>query len=146
MHHLLLILHLLAVTIWVGGHLILCFRFLPKALREQNFKIVQDFEEQYETIGIPALLILVISGVLLSYQYNVTISKWFSFSNSIEKVVSTKLILLLITFLLGFHARFFIIPKLCKENLYQLAVHIIVLTSIAVTMLIVGTFVRMGGF
>ena len=145
MYHILLIIHILAVTIWVGGHLILAFRFLPKALKEKNPDIIQDFEKQYEPIGIPALLVIVITGVLLAYQYNVTIGTWFSFSNSIEKVVSIKLILLIATLIMAIHARFFIIPKLNKENLNQLAWHIIILTITACAMLVLGTFVRMGG-
>jgi len=145
MHQLLLILHLLAVTIWVGGHLILALRFLPKALREKNPLIISDFEKQYEAIGIPALLILVITGVLLAYQYDVPLNKWFSFSNSIENVISTKLLLLFTTLCLAIHARFFIIPKLSKENLNQLALHIYAVTTIAIAMLVLGTFVRVGG-
>jgi putative copper export protein len=145
MHQLLLIIHLITVTIWVGGHLILALRFLPKAILEKNPKVILDFEKQYETIGIPALLILVITGVLLAYQYDVSIDKWFSFSNSIESVVSTKLLLLFTTLGLAIHARFFIIPKLNKENLNQLALHIFAVTAIAIAMLVLGTFVRVGG-
>jgi len=35
-HHILLILHLLAATIWVGGHLFLSIRFLPEAFRKKR--------------------------------------------------------------------------------------------------------------
>lgn len=145
MHQILLILHLITVTIWVGGHLILALRFLPKALREKDPSVILNFEKEYEAIGIPSLLILVITGVLLAYQYDVTISKWFSFSNSIEKVVSTKLLLLFATVALAVHARFFIIPNLNQKNLNQLALHIFAVTTIAVAMLVLGTFVRVGG-
>lgn len=144
-HHLLLILHLLSATVWVGGHLILCFRFLPKAMREKNPEVIKDFEKQYEPLGIPALLIQVITGIMMAYDYNVTLSTWFTFSNSIEKVVSTKLLLLVITLGLAVHARFFIIPKLTVSNLRQMAIHIIVLTTIATSMLVIGSLVRIGG-
>ncbi|HRA60693.1 MAG TPA: copper resistance protein CopD [Bacteroidia bacterium] len=145
MHQLLLTIHILSVTVWVGGHLILALRFLPKALKEGNHHVILNFEKLYEPIGIPALLITVITGFLLAYQYNVTISTWFSFSSSIEKVVSIKLILLIATLVMAIHARFFIIPKLSKSNLNQLAWHIVLLTLTACTMLVLGTFVRMGG-
>ncbi len=145
MHHLLLILHLLSATIWVGGHLILCLRFLPKALREKDPQVIRDFEKQYEPIGIPSLLILVITGIMMAYDYNVTISSWFSFSNSIEKVVSTKLLLLFLTLGLAIHARFFLIPKLSLATLRQMAAHIVILTCVAVSMLIFGSMVRIGG-
>jgi len=144
-HHFLLLVHLVSATVWVGGHLILCFRFLPKAIREKNPEVIRDFEKQYEPLGIPALLLQIISGIWMAYDYNVTISSWFSFSNSIEKVVSIKLFLLFLTLGLAIHARFFIIPKLSIATLRQIAIHIIVLTTVAVTMLVIGSFVRIGG-
>jgi putative copper export protein len=145
MHHLILIIHLFAATIWVGGHLVLCIGFLPKALKNKDPQIILNFEKTYEKIGLPALLILVTTGIFLAYTYNVRVSDWFSFDNAIEKVVSLKLILLLCTLSLAVHARLFIIPKLNTENLTFMALHIIAITLIAVTMMIVGTFVRFGG-
>lgn len=144
-HHLLLITHLLSATIWVGGHLILCFRYLPLALKKKDPNIIREFEKQYEPIGIPALLLLVITGIIMAYDYNVTFSSWFTFSNNIEKVVSIKLILLMITLALALHARFFIIPKLEISSLRLMSIHIIILSIVAVTMLIFGSLVRVGG-
>lgn len=146
MHHLLLVIHLFAATIWVGGHVILSIGFLPKALKHKDPGIITNFEKSYEKIGLPALLLLVISGIMLSYRYDVTISGWFSFKTSIEKVISTKLILLFCTLGLAIHARLFIIPKLSIKSLNFMALHIIVITLIGITMMTVGTFVRFGGF
>lgn len=134
-----------AATIWVGGHVILSIGFLPKALKQKNPEIITAFEKSYEKIGLPALLLLVISGVMLAYQYNVTIGSWFAFKNSIEKVISTKLLLLFCTLGLAVHARLFIIPKLNVKSLNFMALHIIVITLIGITMMILGTFVRFGG-
>ena len=146
MHHILLIFHLLAATVWIGGHLILSIGFLPKALKEKDPGIITNFEKSYEKIGLPALLILVITGIFLSYRYGITISNWFSFENAIEKVVSIKLILLFLTLVLAIHARIFIIPKLSAKSLPFMAAHIILITMVGLTMMIVGTFVRFGGF
>ncbi|NOU37275.1 MAG: copper resistance protein CopD [Ferruginibacter sp.] len=145
MIHFYLIIHLIAAAIWVGGHIILLLGYLPKALREKNTKIIESFEKKFEPIGIPALLVQIITGILMAYHYNITISNWFSFSNSIEKVISLKLILLFITLGLAIHARIFIIPKLSAKNLAFLALHIILINLIAITMLALGTFIRYGG-
>ncbi len=145
MHHVLLIIHLLAATVWIGGHLILSIGFLPKALKERAPEIITNFEKSYEKIGLPALLVLVVTGIFLSYSYGITISDWFSFRNSIEKVVSIKLILLFTTLGLAIHARFFIIPKLSAKSLPLMAAHIILITLVGITMMVVGTFVRFGG-
>lgn len=144
-HHLLLIIHLLSATIWVGGHLILCFRYLPLALKNKDPNVIREYEKQYEPIGIPALLLLVITGIIMAYDYNVTFSSWFTFSNNIEKVVSIKLILLFTTLVLALHARFFIIPKLEVSSLRLMSIHIIILSIVAVTMLVFGSLVRVGG-
>ncbi len=145
-HQITLIIHLLAGTIWVGGHLILCFRYLPKALKKKDPQVIREFEKQYEPLGIPALILLIITGILMAYDYNATISTWFLFSNDIEKVVSIKLLLLFSTLILAIHARFFLIPKLTTSNLLFMSLHIIILSSIAVAMLVFGSLVRIGGF
>ncbi|MCU0441835.1 MAG: CopD family protein [Bacteroidia bacterium] len=145
MHQLLLIIHLVAATIWIGGHLILCLGILPRAIKTDNPNIILQFEKQFEPIGIPALLLLVISGILLSLQYDITISKWFTFTQSIEMVISYKLILLLIIFMLALHARFILIPKLTIENMYKLGWHIVLVTLLSVSMLVLGSSIRFGG-
>jgi putative copper export protein len=146
MHYLLLVTHLLAATIWVGGHLILSLGFLPAAIRKKDPSLITNFEKHYERIGIPALLILVITGISLSYLYNIPVSNWFSFENAIEQVISLKLSLLLFTLILGIHARFFIIPTLSNKSLNKIAFHIILITLTGVTMLFAGSTVRFGGF
>lgn len=145
MHHLLLIIHLFAATIWIGGHLILSIGFLPDALKKKDPSIITNFEKSYEKIGLPALLLLIITGILLSYNYNVIVSDWFSFKSSIERVVSIKLLLLFSTLFLAVHARIFIIPKLNAKLLPFMAFHIILITLIGLSMMVVGTFVRFGG-
>lgn len=107
--------------------------------------IISGFEKRYEIIGLPSLLLLVITGIAMAYRYGIFINTWFSFSHSIEKVVSFKLLLLLVTVLLALHARLFIIPRLRVATLWLLAVHIILVTVIGITMLVLGSFVRFGG-
>lgn len=144
-HHILLILHLLSATIWVGGHIVLSLAFLPEALRKKDPNIILNFEKQYEKVGVPALLLLIVTGVWMAYDFNASISTWFSFASPIEIVVSAKLILLLLTFAFGLNAQKRIIPKLNPKNLNLMAFHIISVTTIGVLMLILGSTVRYGG-
>lgn len=146
-HHLLLIIHLVSACIWVGGHLYLAIRLLPKILKQRNVTLLLNFEKSYEPVGMTALLLLVISGIWMSLQFGIQITDWFSFSNPLERVVSLKLTLLLATVAFALSARIFVIPKL-KENankLILMAFHILAVTLIGLTMLILGTFVRYGG-
>jgi len=144
-HHIFLIIHLICAAVWVGGHLFLVIRIIPKAIKEKNSSILKNFKNRFEPIGMPALILLLVSGILLAYQYNVKIATWFSFSNAIEKVVSIKLILLLCTFLLAMTAEFLIFPKLTENNIKKAVVPMVLVTVIAVAMLILGSFVRFGG-
>jgi len=144
-HHILLIVHLLAATIWVGGHLFLSIRFLPEAIKTKEVSIIKNFKDKFEPIGMPALIILILTGIAMAYDYDVTFTKWFSFSNGIEKVVSLKLILLFITITLAVNAQLFLFPKLTSKNLPKAALQIILVTLIGVTMLILGSLVRIGG-
>lgn len=144
-HQLVLIVHLLAATIWVGGHLLLVFRFLPATLKHKDLTILYDFRAKFGKIGIPSLLILVLTGVLLAYDYGVPVSKWFSFSEPIETIISTKLLLLLASVALAVHSQKFVFPKLTADKMTLVVIEIITVTLIGVTMLILGSLVRIGG-
>lgn len=147
-HHILLILHLIAATIWIGGHLYLCICILPKALRKKNAEELLKFEKGYEPLGLTALAVLITTGIWMALKFGITPSLWFSFNSPIEKVVSIKLLLLLLTISFALSAQIRIIPKLKRgdsEKLVEMAFHIIGITFIGVAMLVLGTFVRYGG-
>ncbi len=146
-HHLLLIIHLMAATVWVGGHLYIAIRILPQTLKTKDCTKLLALEKNYEPLGMSALLLLVITGIWMTLQFGITLDHWFSFTNPIEKVTSTKLVLLFSTLLLAISAQIRVIPKL-KSNpkkLVEMAAHIIAVTLIGIAMLIFGSFVRYGG-
>ena len=148
-HHILLVLHLIAATIWVGGHLVLAIGYLPKALKHKDFSYIGNFEKTYEPIGMPSLAVLVITGILMAYDYNAGFSSWFSFATPIERVVSLKLTFLLTTVCFAISAQTRVLPKLRKGQLNKLpemAMHIICVTLIGVLMVILGSLVRIGGW
>lgn len=145
-YSILIFIHILAATIWTGGHLILAISILPKALKEKNAEVVRQFEEKFERLGIPALIIQILTGLRLSYLFKPNIAGWFSFENRISTHITLKLILFCITLLLAMHARLRLIPKLKSDNLNMLAVHIIAVTVIAVLFVLVGVSIRLGGF
>lgn len=146
-HHFLLVLHLLAAAVWVGGHLLLLISYVPQALKKKDKHIILHFESRYEKTGMTALVTLVVTGIAMAINYAVMPTQWFTFSLPVERVVSTKLLLLLITVLFAISAQKFVIPKLKKgsNNIIPLVVHIIGVTTAGVLMLILGSFVRFGG-
>ncbi|MFZ2906239.1 MAG: CopD family protein [Cyclobacteriaceae bacterium] len=137
----LVLLHVLGATVWAGGHLILSIGFLPQALKHRDISIVLNFEKHYEKIGVPALLIQVITGISMALIY-VPFSEWGSLATPHHVYLWTKLGLLLATLVLGIHARIFIIPKLTPEKLSFLAMHVILVTILAVALVITGLSFR----
>jgi len=133
--------HIIAATIWTGGHLTLALGFLPKALKNNDFKIIESFETKFEPIGIPALLVLVASGIYMAMVYTTNFFA-FDFSDHYNKHIYIKLILLICTIALAIHARFVLIPK---RNLKPLSYHIILVTLLAVVFVFVGFSARSGG-
>lgn len=145
--HIYIVLHILCVTIWVGGHLIISLLVLPGALRDKSATGLLEFERKYEPLGMPALVILVATGIRMAYIYQVKMHSWFSFSSQIETVVSLKLLCLLGIVVLALNANLRVIPALKKSNKYLpvMAWHIIGVTTLSLIMLTLGTFIRYGG-
>lgn len=133
--------HIICATIWTGGHLILSLAYLPKALKLNDFSIIESFESKYERIGMPALIILAITGIFMAAIYAPNLFL-FDFSDHYTKHITIKLGLLLCTIGLAIHARFFLIPK---KKLKPLSYHIIGVTILSVLFVFVGFSMRSGG-
>ena len=133
---------MIGACVWVGGHLVLAISVLPKALKEKNPDVVRTFEEIFEKIGIPSLILQVVTGIWIAHLY-IGVHNFFSFENTAFTHVSVKIILLIATLLLAAHARLVIIPKLNADNLFSLMLHIIAVTIIAIAMLFTGLNFRL---
>ena len=139
----LLLIHLIGASVWTGGHLILSLTILPKALKNKELKPIQDFESSFERVGLPALLLQVITGIRMAYIYQPNIAEWFQFSSHLNTQIGIKVILLITTIALAIHARLFIIPRLTKASLPQLAYHIIGVTVLSLCFVFIGLNVRL---
>lgn len=141
----LILLHVLGATVWVGGHLILSIGFLPKALQQKDPSIVLDFERQYERIGLPALLIQIVTGISMALIY-VPLSEWGSLATSHHVYLWTKVGLLAGTVASAIRVRFFILPTLTRETLPTLAFYIVLVTVFALLFMITGLSFRFSYF
>jgi len=146
MYNFILTVHLPAATIWVGGHLVLLFGFLPKAILNKDPSHVLNFELVYEKLGIPALLLQVITGLWLGFQKIPNFLLWWDWSNYSSKLLSLKIIFLVATILLALHARLRLIPNLNSKNLRFLALHILGVTILSICFLLAGLSFRTGFF
>ncbi|MRI31945.1 copper resistance protein CopD [Endozoicomonas sp. OPT23] len=144
MYGIFLFLHILAATVWTGGHLVLACGILPGVLKNRDIEFLQRFENAFEKIGIPALIIQVLTGLHLAFRMLPDTSMWFDFNNPISRIVSIKVILLLTTIAFALDARLRIIPKLSQDNVVSLTWHIIPVTIISVLFVLAGVSFRTG--
>lgn len=146
MYSFLLILHILGATVWTGGHIVLALAILPYVLRNKDVNFLKTFESLYEKVGIPSLVIQVVTGFMLTAYY---ISYDFSLitqSPALHTIFLTKFGLLALIILFAFHARVRIIPNLNENNLIALALHIIPVTIISILFVLAGAGFKLGWF
>lgn len=139
----LLTLHVLGATIWVGGHLLLAVAILPGAWRARDPDPIRAFESRYERIGLPALILQVVTGIWLALQIAPDPADWLAAPGA-GRAAAVKLGLLLATVGLAIHARLWLIPTLRPDTVRALGLHIIGVTLLALAMLVVGVLIRFG--
>lgn len=144
MYGFLLAVHILSATIWTGGHIVLSLVILPRVLKNRSPAELLNFESGFEKIGMPALIIQIISGLMLAYQLIPDVSLWFDFSNPLAHGIVAKLSLLALTLVFAIDARFRVIPKLSESNLVDMALHIIPVTIFSILFVLVGVSFRAG--
>ena len=144
MYGIILLLHILAATIWTGGHIVLSIVVLPKILKERSPEALLDFESVYEKIGMPALIVQVLTGVILAYRMVPDFNQWFDLANPISHAIMAKLGLLALTVGFALDARFRVIPTLSETTLTVMAWHIVPVTIFSILFVIVGVSFRTG--
>lgn len=138
-------LHVLAATLWTGGHLVLALAVLPKALRTRSPQTLLQFEQSYEHVGMAALAIQVATGLWMALQLVPDWGQWFSPDTAMERAVSLKLALLAATALVAAHARARVIPNLSAQTLPLMAWHVSAVTLLGVGFVLTGVAFRYGG-
>lgn len=134
-----LVLHLLGASVWVGGHLVLLLTVLPRAVRERDPEVLLRFERPYERIGIPALIVQLITGLWLAHRLVPGVLPAFALADPLQRLVALKLLLLLGTAVTGAHARLCILPRITPERLPRIAWHVGLVTAMAIALLVSGT-------
>lgn len=144
MYKYVLVIHILAATVWTGGHLVLALALLPKILRDRSVENLLAFESAYERWGMSALVIQVVSGLWLAYIRLPDITQWFTAGSFSARLIQLKLLLLALTLTVAMDARLRVIPRLSAETLPSMALRIRLITLLGVGFVIVGTTFRTG--
>lgn len=144
LHHVLLILHLLGASVWVGGHIVLVRIVLPEALHERSPERLLKFERAFSRIGAAAMLVQFTTGVLLAHQALGGWQNLFRHSTPAAPFILAKLVLLAATIAFALDANYRIFPKLDQARMKLFAFHAWATTILAILMLIVGASIRLG--
>lgn len=138
MYGVLVLLHVLGATIWTGGHIVLSVVVLPRVLSERSPEQLLAFETAYERIGIPALVVQVVTGFMLAYRWIPDAGEWFNMANPVAHGIVGKILLLLLTVGFAIDAKFRVLPNLSEDNLKSMVWHIVPVTIISILFVVVG--------
>lgn len=123
-----LFLHLIGASIWVGGHLYLLIRLMPKFVRDHDVAGFLTFEKSYEPLGMTALAVQIITGL---YMLNAItpMATWLTPMGALTALIHAKLTWLLLTIITALYARFRVVAKLEQGNyndstLKVMAIHV----------------------
>ena len=123
-----LFLHLIGARIWVGGHLYLLIRLMPRFVRDQDVAGFLKFEKSYEPLGMTALAVQVLTGL---YMMNaiVPVATWLTPMSYLTALIHAKLTWLVLTIITALHARFRVVAKLeqgkfTDSTLKVMAIHV----------------------
>jgi hypothetical protein len=110
----------------------------------RSIEEIVRFEQAYERVGVPALLVQVATGLWLAKRLVPEWSDWLSLAYPFSKGICVKLLLLLLTIGLALHARLRLLTHLTPERLPVLGVHIWMVTLLSVLFVLSGTAFRAG--
>lgn len=115
-HSILLAFHVLGACIWFGGQVVLSCVILPKAKKDKNPGLVVDFESRFGKIGMPALLVQIITGPILATRFVPDPGDWFLWQTPNQDHIASKLIMLAIVVVLVVIMKLKVIPRLKAEE------------------------------
>ena len=131
------LIHVLAATVWVGGHIALALGFLPEALRRRDPRLLMEFERVYgRRVGLPSLVIAAATGIAMAHSY----SGWFSEAWPIGAKLALFALLIAII-VLGRHEL-----HGGEQRLGRFAIHVWAVTIISVLFVVLGWHLRFGIF
>ena len=145
-HQVLLILHLLAAAVWVGGHVVLVLGYVPEAVRSRDPRALLDNYQRLNRVALPALLVVIVSGLWLALNWLPQIALWFEPSMPIAVVILAKLLLLVLTLLLLAYLRLRVLTALTPDRIARLGLVFALLALLALISAAIGPSFRYGGF
>lgn len=145
-HYVLLVLHILATAVWLGGHALLVLAYLPEALRSGDPRLLVDAWQRLRRVGVPALIAAIITGLWLAWDWLPTTPLWFNTELPISRLILGKLSLLTGALLVQAYMSLRVLPTLTIHRLPRLGLCLVLQVLLALTAVALGSGFRYGGW
>lgn len=134
----LIVLHILGASIWIGGMLIMALGVLPKSKKAGDASILKNYEGSFHILGMIALTLQFLTGFRLAMIYAGGMKGLFDFSNHTAVLFIWKLVLILLTMGLFVVFKKKTLSALTDSNISSASALVWVLTLISVGLMILG--------
>ena len=120
--------------------------YVPEAIRSRDPRALLDNYQRLNRIGLPALLIVAVTGLWLASNWLPEVGLWFDASLPISALILTKLALLILTLLLLGYLRLRVLSTLTPDRTIRLGVVLALLALFATMAAAIGPSFRYGGW
>lgn len=145
-HRALLILHGIAAAVWLGGLAVLVLGYLPEAWRTRDPRLLVDAIARFDRLGLPALIVAIITGCILAYHWLPEMALWFNRELPHGAAILTKFSLLILALLIYAYQRARVLPTLGPERIPRLGLCLTLQLVLATLLLIAGSAFRFTGY
>lgn len=140
----LVVLHLLAACVWLGGHVVLAYLVSPNALDGRNPDTVYRIQSLYDKIGMPSLVLQVLTGFVLAYLHTPDLAAWVAFESPMGRLIALKLVLQLVVLGLALDLRIRLFARVGSAGLGSLRLHVFVISFVSAALVFLGASFRIG--
>lgn len=145
-HRALLILHGIAAAVWLGGLAVLVLGYLPEAWRTRDPRLLVDAISRFDRLGLPALIVAIITGCILAYHWLPETALWFNRELPHGAAILTKFSLLILALLIYAYQRARVLPTLGPERIPRLGLCLTLQLILAALLLVAGSAFRFTGY
>ncbi len=145
-HRALLILHGIAAAVWLGGLAGLALGYLPEAWRTRDPRLLVDAIARFDRLGLPALIVAIITGCILAYHWLPETALWFNRELPHGAAILSKFSLLILALLIYAYQRARVLPTLGPERIPRLGLCLMLQLVLATLLLIAGSAFRFTGY
>lgn len=140
----LVVLHLLAACVWLGGHVVLASLVFPSTLDGRDPDTIYRIESLYDKVGMFALMGQILTGLLLAYLHTPDLGKWLAFDSPMGRLIGIKLILQFVILGLALDLRVRLFARVGSAGLSSLRLHVALISLVSAASVFVGASFRIG--